>query len=113
MHTYLAQLQIVGDATTVTVPDPAGFRFTNAKLGTIVTAGLQYVFAAAGIILLLMIISAGFELLTSAGDSKKMDAGRQRLTNAVIGFFIIFVSFWIVQIAGRIFGVQGIINIFG
>lgn len=89
----------------------SGFKFSD--VGGIVSESLNYVFAFAGIGLLLMLISGGFTFLTSAGDPKKMEGGKQRLTNAFLGFIIIFVAYWIVQIAGQIFGIKTFKSIFG
>ncbi|MFC1647285.1 hypothetical protein ACFL1A_03295 [Patescibacteria group bacterium] len=109
MNKLLADLSIDG----ITVSDPVGFAFRGAPLGTVVTEAIKYIIAAAGVGLLLMILSAGFSMLTAAGDSKKMESGKQRLTYAVIGFVIIISAAWITQIAGTIFGIQSIIEIFG
>lgn len=64
---------------------------------------LQYSLILAGFILLAMIISAGFTLLTAAGDPKKVEAGKGRLTHAAIGFLIIFAAYWIAQILQVVF----------
>jgi hypothetical protein len=93
------------------VNGPAGLSWATS-VGAIVGQAINYVFAAAGIGLLLMLISSGFTFLTSAGDSKKMDAGKQRLTNALVGFVIIFAAYWIVQIAGVVLGISEIETIF-
>ena len=110
MTRLLAQSVDIGGYT---LEGPQGFAFASASLGEIVGKTLGYVFAAAGVGLLLMIISSGFTLMTSAGDPKKMTQGQQRLTNAIVGFLLVFAAFWIVQIMGTILGWQGIINIFG
>jgi hypothetical protein len=73
-------------------------------IGTIVGKSLTYVFAFAGFGLLLMIIASGFTLMLSVGDPKKMEKGKATLTNAIIGFIVIFAAFWIVQILGIVFG---------
>jgi hypothetical protein len=86
---------------------------TNLTLGQIVQAILPYIFVIAGLLLLLYLIYGGFSLMTSAGDPKKMEGAKGKITGALIGFLIIFVSFWIVQIVGRILGIQPIIDIFG
>lgn len=87
---------------------------SSDSIGTIVGKTLDYVFAAAGIGLLLMIISSGFTLMMSAGDAKKLQQGKTTLTNAVIGFILVFAAFWITQILGVIFGWEGsILQIFG
>ena len=81
-------------------------KFTN--IGAILNEAIPFIFAFAGIALLLMLLSAGFNFLTSAGDPKKIEAGKQRLTNAIVGFLIIFVAYWAVQMAGVIFGIKEI-----
>ncbi len=86
------------------------FRF--ASVGQIIQTAIPFIFAFAGMGLLLMIISAGFTLLTSAGDAKKLEEGKQRLTYALVGFLIIFASYWLVQIAGKIFGLTEISDVF-
>lgn len=93
----------------VTVQGPVTWA-TN--IGAIITKLIPFLFAFAGIGLLLMLLSAGFAFLTSAGDAKKLEQGKQRLTYAIVGFLIIFVAYWIVQIAGFVFGITEITNIF-
>lgn len=86
------------------------FKFNT--IGDIISGAIPFVFAFAGIGLLLMIISAGFTLLTSAGDAKKLDMGKNKLTYALVGFLIIFAAYWITQLAGKIFGLDSITQIF-
>jgi len=83
------------------------------SLGDIVSAIIPYIFGISGIILLLMIVFSGFQMLTSAGNPKAMEAGQKRLVNAIIGFVIIFLSYWIVKFVGQMLGIESITNIFG
>jgi hypothetical protein len=76
----------------------------NLTIAGIISALLPYIFVLAGLALLLMLIFGGFQLMTSAGDPKGMEAGKNRVMYAIIGFLIIFVSFWLVQILQVIFG---------
>lgn len=94
----------------VSIPNPIGFKFNTIAQGIGVggSGAIPFIFAFAGIGLLLMLLSAGFNFLTSAGDPKKLEAGKQRLTNALVGFLIIFVAYWAVQMAGVIFGIKEI-----
>jgi len=103
----LAQNLNIGDYS---IEGPTDFKFASSGIGEIVGTSLGYVFAAAGIGLLLMIISSGFTLMMSAGDAKKAAAGKTTLTNAVIGFILVFAAFWITQILGVIFGWEGYIQ---
>lgn len=102
MEKIFAQSLQIG--TSYTVNGPTDFKFADAQVGTIVQDALPYIFSFAGLGVLLMIVSAGFTMLTSAGDAKKLEAGKGRFTNALIGFFLIFAAYWIVQLLGRIFG---------
>ena len=90
--------------------------FPTGKMGTwsaltiggIVSALLPYILVLAGLALLLMLIFGGFQLMTSAGDPKGMEAGKNRVMYAIIGFLIIFASFWLVQILQVVFGLPKI-----
>jgi lipopolysaccharide export LptBFGC system permease protein LptF len=50
--------------------------------------------------------------MTSAGDPKAMQAAKANLTHGAIGFLIVFMSYWIVQIILNVFGLWGKIDIF-
>lgn len=115
MHKLLSQIvNIDGNGGPgISIEGPADFKFGGDNIGFILGQGLSYVFAAAGIGLLLMIISSGFSLMMSAGDAKKLAAGKATLTNSIIGFLLIFAAFWIVQIMGTVLGWQSIFEIFG
>lgn len=93
------------------IEGPEGLKFTD--LGQLISQPvIQYVFAAAGMGLLLMLVSSGFTFLTSSGDAKKLESGKQRLTYSLVGFIVIFVAYWLVQILGKILGITEIQNTF-
>lgn len=69
----------------------------------IINRALLFVFPLAGLILFVMLVWGGFEMITGATNSKSMQAGKQRITAALIGFGILFASFWIIQIVEYIF----------
>lgn len=94
------------------IPEPIQGPAKFANIGAILDAMMPLIFGFAGFGLLLMIISAGFTLLTSAGDAKKLESGKQRLTYAIVGFLVIFVAYWVVQLVGKIFGVAEIQSVF-
>ncbi len=70
-----------------------------------INRALEFIFPLAGLILFVMIVWGGFEMLTSAASKKGMDAGKQRVTAALIGFLVLFASYWIIQIVQEITGV--------
>lgn len=102
-------------AQGLTLPDGTTLKgpvTTATNIGGIVTKAFPYVIAFAGFGLLLMIIAAGFTLLTSAGDAKKTEQGKQRLTYAIVGFLLVFGSVFLVQVISKILGVKEATSIF-
>jgi amino acid transporter len=73
--------------------------------GAIVNRFLEYAFPAAGLILFVMIVWGGFEMMTSSVGSKK-NAGKERIQAAVLGFLLLFASYWLAQLIQVIFGVK-------
>lgn len=71
----------------------------------IIARALSFLFPLAGFILFIMIVWGGFEMLSQAATKKSMDAGRQRVTAAIIGFVLLFASYWIMQIVEVVFDV--------
>ena len=113
MTIQLAQkFQLPGGETIEGPLKPEIFGGQGITLGMILNRAIVFVFAFAGLGLLIMLMMAGFSYLTSAGDAKKLEQGKQRLTYAIVGFVIIFAAFWIVQIFGEMFGLETIKNAF-
>ena len=67
---------------------------------------LPYIFGAAGIALLIYLILGGFQMMTSRGDPKAAQSAQAKITNALIGFVIIIIAFFIVQLFGQLLGLQ-------
>lgn len=88
------------------ISPPPDFKEELNTIGDIINALIPYIFALAGIILLFLLIWGGFGYLTSGGDPKKVESARGKLTHAIVGFIIIFVAYWLVQILETIFGIQ-------
>ena len=84
----------------------------DLKLGEIVSGLLPYLFAGAGLFLLLYLLLGGFQLMTSGGDPKKMQEAKGKLTNALVGFIIVFIAYWLVQIIASVLGLGKIGEIF-
>jgi len=82
------------------------FEFSGEKLGDIISALLPYLFTLAGLGLFLYLIVAGFGWMTSGGDPKKTQSAKDKLTNALVGFIIIFVAYWLILILEKIFGLE-------
>jgi hypothetical protein len=77
-------------------------------IADLVSIILSNAIVIAGIIMLFLMIFGGISVIASAGqdDPQKAAQGKKAVTAAVIGFIIIFISYWIVQIIETITGVQ-------
>lgn len=91
--------------TKVTIEGPVP---QFGTLADIINKLLPILFTVAGLILFFYLISGGFDLLLSGGDPKRTEGAKGKITNAVVGFIIIFVAWWLTQILAKIFSVGGL-----
>ncbi len=75
-------------------------------IGDIVSKILPYILTLSGFLLFIFLTSAGLDYMLASGDPKKMEAAKEKLTAAIIGFIIVFTAFWIFQIINYIFGLK-------
>ena len=81
----------------------------NGNLGSLqdILANAIVLFIIAGSFLLVIyIVWAGIQWITSSGDKAKLAAARGRLTWAIIGLVVIFSSFFIINAIGYLFKVN-------
>lgn len=83
-----------------------GLRAEFKDFGSIITELLKYLFPFAGLLLFAYLVMGGFSYLTSGGDPKAMEQAKGKVTNAIVGFIIIFIAYWLVQIFEFIFKIQ-------
>lgn len=87
-------------------------KFAGSQLGDIIAGLIPYIFVIAGLLLLLYLIYGGFHYMVSLGDPKGMQEARGKITNALAGFLIVFLAYWLVQIAGTLLGLDGFKGVF-
>lgn len=75
-------------------------------LGSIISTLLPYIFVFAGLCLLVMLILGGITLMTAGGNPDKAKAGYGKIVGGVIGFLIIFISYFVVQIVEVMLGIK-------
>ena len=85
-----------------------GYNFTVGDLVSIILSNAIYI---AGFIMFILFVAGGIGIMMGAGNDNPETAakGKQAITAAVIGFVIVFSTYWIVQIIEAITNVQ-IIN---
>jgi len=77
----------------------------TTTLGDLISKILPYVFSGAGIALFLYLLWGGLQFLTSGGEPKAVEGAKKKITNALIGFAIIFAAFFIIKAIEEILGI--------
>lgn len=78
----------------------------DLTLGLIISNAFNYIFVIAGLLLLFLLISNGFSLMVGANEPKTKETAGKNITNAFVGFIILFVSYWLVQIIETVLGIS-------
>ncbi len=92
----------------VITPPPGSGAFVDpiAGLGKLITVSIQFLIIVAALFVLWLLLQGAFLWITSAGEEEKLAAARLQMTNAVIGFIMIFAALGIFGIVtGDILGV--------
>jgi len=76
-------------------------------VGSLVSIIVNAAFVLAGIILLFFLIFGGISIIAGAGKDNPEQAakGKQAITSAVLGFVVVFASYWIVQLIELVTGI--------
>ncbi len=83
-----------------------GLKSTTNSIGSIVNLFLPATLTIAGLILFVMLVMGGFTMMTGAADKEAQEKGKKMITSALIGFFVVFLSYWIAQILQVIFQIN-------
>jgi hypothetical protein len=81
---------------------------TFPSLGSLVTVIIKNSMTLAGILFLLLLIFGGLTFIMGAGnnDPKKSAQGQELITDALVGFVIIMMAYFIVQIIETVTGLK-------
>ena len=77
-----------------------------SDLNTVFNSVVGYALGFAGIVLFILLISAGFKFITSGGDPKAVEGAKKTLTYAIAGLIIILLSYLILVLIKTITGVD-------
>lgn len=80
----------------------------GSYIGTLISAAI----VIAGVIMVILFVAGGLMMIASAGsgDSQGAAKGRQAITWALVGFVIVFTSYWIIRIIEIITGTTFLTN---
>ena len=97
----------IGDAFKIAgdkgISDPSsGYSTIGGFIGSV----LPNVYIGAGLIIFFMIVAGGFLMIANSGNTDKQQEGKSIITAAIIGFVIVFTSYWIIQIVQIVTGLK-------
>jgi len=108
----LMALAIPAFAADIELKTKAGSGFSNLEglsVGRIISGSISLVLVVVSVVFFFILVIGGLKWITSGGDEKKVAAARSQITNALIGLAIVFASWAIMTLIGKLFG----ITIFG
>ncbi len=76
-------------------------------LGDLVNRVVQFLIPLAAVVLLLVLIWAGYDYLTAQGSAEKIKSAQAKIGSALLGFILLFLSYVIVRLIAFIFGLGG------
>lgn len=105
--TYLAQSLNIGGggAGSTTIQGPLDASVSS--LSGVITIGLSFLMPLAGIVLLFVLISGGYDYMLSQGAPDKMKSAQAKITSGIIGFVLLISSYLIARLIASIFGLSG------
>lgn len=98
-------LKQTGPLTGIGIDQPEG---CYVSLGSFISCVLPNIYVISGLILFFLLIFGGLSFIISAGkgDQEGAKKGQQAITGALLGYVLIFASWWILEIIKIITGVD-------
>jgi len=72
----------------------------------VVSAALGF----AGIVLFVLLVTGGFQYITSGGDPKAVDSAQKTITYAVLGLILVLASYLILVVISKVTGATNILQ---
>lgn len=80
------------------------------KIGDLISRLLLFIIPAAGVILLFVLIWGGYDFIISQGNAEKVKSAQAKITTGIIGFILLIISYLLVRLIAKIFGLgEGIL----
>ena len=75
-------------------------------VGDVINRVLMVLVPIAGVILLFVLIWGGYDFMMSQGNAEKVKGAQAKITAGLIGFILLILSFFIVRLIAKIFGLD-------
>ena len=103
-HTF-TQFNGIGPLGNVSSGTSAANQFAST-----ISAIIGFLTVIASLWFMIQLILGAFGWISAGGDKQHLDTAKKRITNAVIGLFLVVISFALATIVGAFFGLD-ILNI--
>lgn len=103
IQTLLAQVDIANNFLLRPGKTVAGSKLANPA--GMLSVLLPNIYIISGIILLFLMIMGGFTIVAGGDNPEQIQKGQKTLVGAIIGFMVIFISYWVVQLIETITGI--------
>lgn len=102
------RLQITDYSYAVDIGQIFGPAQKFPTIASLINVLLPNLLLLAGLILFILMLGAGFKLIQGAGsgDAQATEQGKKALTYAIVGFVLIFASFFIIQLVEVLTGLK-------
>ncbi len=102
----IPQKSLSTEITNPAIPSIFGAGAPNGALAELIATVWRTAITLGGLALLVMLIIAGIEWVTSGGDKGKVEAARERMTQAIIGMLILAGTVAISAFIGSMIGIN-------
>ena len=112
LNLYNSNITIMNHLLAVAIDPPLGpgrtVSTTFPTVGSLISVILKNSLTLIGIIMLVLLISGGLMFIIGAGsqDSKKSAQAKSLITDALIGFAVVFLAYFIIQIVETVTGLN-------
>jgi len=87
-----------------TIEGPLDKNINN--LGDLISRILTFLMPAAGLILLFVLILGGVDFMMAQGNPEKIKSAWGKITSGLIGFILLVISYLLVRLIAKIFGLE-------
>ena len=113
----LNSLLIIQGPLALTIPAPDGGTVNIGGVGgmptggvdtlsNILSVGIGLLFIISVLLCLTFIIWGGFDWMTAGGNKENIQKARHKLIWAIVGIFVVFLAFFIINVISDFFGVK-------
>jgi len=84
---------------------------SSSQLEKIISSVIGVLTIVGFIYFAIQIILAGYAFLSSKGESAKLEAARDRITNGILGIVVVVIAFGLTAFLGNLLGLKNVFNL--